>query len=233
MPEPRIRVERLSKTFTLHARGDARIPVFADLDLSVHPGECVALSGASGTGKSTLMRTIYGNYLPTGGTVRVFHDGAYVDVAAASPAQVRDIRGRTMGYVSQFLRVIPRIPTLQLVMEPLLENGVAPGDARARAEAVLADLNLPRAHWDLPPATFSGGEQQRVNLARSFVRAYPILLLDEPTAALDPHNRDVVVSLMERALSAGAAMVGIFHDADVRERIATRTFEVSAHRAAA
>ncbi|MDO8381216.1 phosphonate C-P lyase system protein PhnL, partial [Phenylobacterium sp.] len=173
---PLIVVEDLAKTFVLHNADSAAIPVFERLSLEVSPGECVVLAGESGVGKSTLMRSIYGNYLPTQGSVRVLHDGAYVDITQALPHQVLDVRRRTLGYVSQFLRVIPRISTLHLVMEPLLENGVDPQEAQDRAETLLSALRLPRAHWDLPPATFSGGEQQRVNIARSFIRNYPVML---------------------------------------------------------
>ena len=231
--QPLIIVEDLAKTFVLHNAESAVIPVFQDLKLEVGGGECVVLAGESGVGKSTLMRSIYGNYLPTQGAVRVLHDGRYVDITRASPHEVLDVRRRTLGYVSQFLRVIPRIPTLQLVMEPLLENGVAEAEARARACALLSALRLPEAHWELPPATFSGGEQQRVNIARSFIRKYPVMLLDEPTASLDAENRAIVVRLIKEALSEGAAMIGIFHDQDVRDAVATRLFEVSQFKAAA
>lgn len=230
---PAILVDGLAKTFTLHNQGSAGIPVFDRLQLSVKPGECVVLAGESGVGKSTLMRTIFGNYLPTQGRVEVLHDGHYVDITSAEPHMVLEIRRRTLGYVSQFLRVIPRISTLDLTMEPLLENGVDPDEARERAIAVLQALRLPQAHWDLPPATFSGGEQQRVNIARSFVREYPILLLDEPTASLDAANRAIVVDLIRTALDKGTAMIGIFHDADVRDAVATRLFQVSDFKAAA
>ncbi|MDO8802354.1 phosphonate C-P lyase system protein PhnL [Phenylobacterium sp.] len=230
---PLIVVEDLAKTFVLHNADSAAIPVFERLSLEVSPGECVVLAGESGVGKSTLMRSIYGNYLPTQGSVRVLHDGVYVDITQALPHQVLDVRRRTLGYVSQFLRVIPRISTLQLVMEPLLENGVSSEEAQARAETLLSALRLPRAHWDLPPATFSGGEQQRVNIARSFIRNYPVMLLDEPTASLDAENRAIVVTLIQEALGRGAAMIGIFHDHDVRDAVATRLFGVSEFKAAA
>jgi alpha-D-ribose 1-methylphosphonate 5-triphosphate synthase subunit PhnL len=230
---PLIVVEDLAKTFVLHNAEAAAIPVFQGLRLEVGPGECVVLAGESGVGKSTLMRAIYGNYLPSGGAVRVRHDGQYVDITQAAPHHVIDVRRRTLGYVSQFLRVIPRIPTLQLVMEPLLENGVDPAEAQDRAESLLTALRLPRAHWRLPPATFSGGEQQRVNIARSFIRNYPVLLLDEPTASLDADNRAIVVGLIREALAGGAAMIGIFHDHDVRDAVATRLFPVSDFKAAA
>jgi alpha-D-ribose 1-methylphosphonate 5-triphosphate synthase subunit PhnL len=231
--QPLIIVEDLAKTFVLHNADSAAIPVFEGLSLEIGPGECVVLAGESGVGKSTLMRSIYGNYLPTQGAVRVLHDGVYVDITTAAPHQVLDVRRRTLGYVSQFLRVIPRISTLDLVMEPLLENGVDADEARARAEVLLSDLRLPKAHWDLPPATFSGGEQQRVNIARSFIRNYPVLLLDEPTASLDAANRAIVVELIKQALADGAAMIGIFHDHDVRDAVATRLFTVSEFKAAA
>ncbi|WP_439545731.1 phosphonate C-P lyase system protein PhnL [Sandarakinorhabdus sp.] len=233
MTMPAIRVDNLSKLFTLHNQGATAIPVFDQLSLEVMPGECVVLAGESGVGKSTLMRTIYGNYLPSGGGVHVMHDGAMVDITRAAAHDVLDIRRRTLGYVSQFLRVIPRISTLDLVIEPLLENGVPADEARERAIVLLNALRLPEAHWDLPPATFSGGEQQRVNIARSFIREYPVLLLDEPTASLDAANRAIVVDLIKAALAKGAAMVGIFHDLDVRDAVATRLFNVSDFKAAA
>lgn len=222
-----IEIENLEKHFILHTAGAARIPVFENLHLSVKSGECVVLAGVSGVGKSTLMRSIYGNYLPTGGAVRVRHDGEMVDITTAPPVQLLDIRRRTLGYVSQFLRVIPRISTLDLVMQPLLDNGVDPKEAEERSKFTLDMLQLPKAHWDLPPATFSGGEQQRVNIARSFVLDFPVMLLDEPTASLDAANRERVIALINRALDNGAALIGIFHDEAVRSAVATRFFEVS------
>ena len=223
---PRVRIEGLAKAFRLHPpdREATDIPVFANLDLEVRPGECVVLAGASGVGKSTLMRSIFGNYLPTAGRVLVRHDGDWVDVAAAPPRRLLEVRRRTLGYVSQFLRVIPRVSTLDLVKEPLLGNGVDDAAAEERAVVLLRKL---------PPATFSGGEQQRVNLAGSFVSERPVMLLDEPTASLDAGNRGTVVDLIREALGAGVAMIGIFHDEDVRARVATRLFDVESCRVAA
>lgn len=224
---PAIRVTNLRKQFTLHNQGSIQIPVFDGLNLEVCPGECVVFVGESGIGKSTLMRTIYGNYLASAGSVEVQHDGAFVDITKASPHLVAAVRRRSMGYVSQFLRVIPRISTLDLVIEPLLGNGLEPDEARSRAEHMLRSLRLPEALWSLPPVTFSGGEQQRVNIARSFIREYTVLLLDEPTASLDATNREIIVALIKAALHKGAAMIGIFHDQDVRNAVATRLFDVS------
>ena len=221
-----LRAEGLRKEFLLHLQGGVRIPVLDGVGLSVAPGECVALHGPSGAGKSTLMRCLYGNYGAGGGRILLRHGGQTVDLAAADARVVRAVRRETIGYVSQFLRVIPRVPAVQVVAAPLRARGVAEAEALARAAAMMARLNLPPRLHALPPATFSGGEQQRVNLARGFVAPWPVLLLDEPTASLDAANREVVVGLIEEAKTAGSAVVGIFHDADVRERVATRLFEV-------
>jgi alpha-D-ribose 1-methylphosphonate 5-triphosphate synthase subunit PhnL len=224
---PAIVVDGLAKTFILHTQGGARIPVFSALDLEVAPGECVALHGPSGSGKSTLMRSLYANYKPDAGSIRILHDGAPVDIVRAGPRAVLDIRRRTIGYVSQFLRVIPRVPTLDIVAEPLRALGVPAEDARERAAAMLARLDIPEPLRSLAPATFSGGEQQRVNVARGFVADYPILLLDEPTASLDAANRQAVVELIGEARARGAAIVGIFHDAAIRAAVADRVFEIA------
>ena len=218
-----IRISNVSKSFTLHNQGGAVIPVMAGVDLSVAPGECVALTGASGAGKSTLMRMIYGNYSTQGGRIEV----AGLDVASAEPRQILALRRRTLGYVSQFLRVVPRVPTVEVVAEPLLAVGTPRADAEARATALLRQLRIPETLWALSPTTFSGGEQQRVNIARGFAHAYPALLLDEPTASLDPANRETVLELIEDAKARGAAIVGIFHDAGARARLADREIDVS------
>ena len=149
------------------------------------------------------------------------------NLVGAEPRTVLDVRRRTMGFVSQFLRVIPRVATVDVVAEPLLRLGADPAEARDRAEFLLALLNIPQRLWQLPPATFSGGEQQRVNIARSLIVDYPILLLDEPTASLDADNRDRVVELIGQRRDAGSALVGIFHDVGVRELLANRVFEVT------
>ena len=219
-----IRIEGLSKSFTLHNQGGTVIPVMAGACLTVHPGECVALVGASGAGKSTLMRMIWGNYLAGSGSIRV----GSLDVVTAAPREILRLRRETLGYVSQFLRVVPRVPTVDVVAEPLLNLGVPTEAARARAAHLLDRLNIPQRLWHLSPTTFSGGEQQRVNIARGFVHPYPALLLDEPTASLDPVNREVVLALVEEAKAAGAAIIGIFHDAAARERLCDRSVDVSA-----
>jgi len=223
----------LSKTFTLHNQGGIRLPVFDTLDMTLSAGECLALVGPSGAGKSSLIRCLYGNYLPQQGSVMVRHRGEMVDITKVHPQRIIDIRRYTIGFVSQFLRAIPRVSALDVVAEPLVARGTDPDAAREAAAAVLARLNIPQRLWNLAPATFSGGEQQRVNIARSFVADFPILLLDEPTASLDPDNRAVVVELIVEARSRGTGIVGIFHDVDVRRAVATRDLPMRIERDAA
>jgi alpha-D-ribose 1-methylphosphonate 5-triphosphate synthase subunit PhnL len=219
-----IEIENLCKSFTLHNQNAAVIPVMAGANLAVGRGECVGLIGASGAGKSTLMRMVWGNYLAASGTIRV----GSLDVVTASPRQIIALRRETLGYVSQFLRVVPRVPTLDVVAEPLLNLGVPTGTARARAAELLARLNIPQRLWDLSPTTFSGGEQQRVNIARGFAHPFPALLLDEPTASLDAANREVVLTLILEAKARGAAILGIFHDEGARDRVCDRLIDVRA-----
>ena len=218
-----IELKDVSKSFTLHNQGGALIPVLKGASLRVGAGECVALTGASGVGKSTLMRLIYGNYLAAAGQVLV----GGLDVARAEPREILQLRRETLGYVSQFLRVVPRVPTLEVVAEPLLALGCERQAALDKAERLLQRLNIPERLWRLSPTTFSGGEQQRVNIARGFAHDYPALLLDEPTASLDARNRETAFSLIEEAKARGAAIVGIFHDSAACDRVCDRDVDVS------
>lgn len=225
-----LQTQGLGKTFTLHGRGGAQLPVFGGIDLQLAPGECLALTGRSGSGKSSLLRCLYGNYGASAGEVRIRHREHWLDLTRAEPREVIQVRRETLGYVSQFLRVIPRVSALDIVAEPLRRMGVGVQEARGRAGHWLARLNLPQRLWDLPPATFSGGEQQRVNIAHGLIAGHPILLLDEPTASLDAANREVVVDLIREARERGAAVVGIFHDEEVRDAVATRCIDVESFR---
>jgi alpha-D-ribose 1-methylphosphonate 5-triphosphate synthase subunit PhnL len=222
-----LQADGLAKSFTLHLQGGVRIPVLADIGMGVHEGECVALSGPSGAGKSTLMRSLYGNYRADAGRILVRHRGAMVDIAAADPRTVIEVRRETLGYVSQFLRVVPRVAARDVVAEVLIGRGTDPAAARAEAEHLLLRLNIPPRLHGLPPATFSGGEQQRVNLARGFIGGHPILLLDEPTASLDGANAAVVAAMIREAKARGTAIVGIFHDLELRDAVADRLFAVT------
>lgn len=217
-------VRNLGKHFVLHQREGMVLPVLKGISFEVARGECLVLEGPSGAGKSTLLRCLYGNYLASSGEIRVREAGSRTRIAVtgATPRQIIALRRTTIAYVSQFLRVIPRVPAIDIVAEPLLALGTDALEAKDKAAALLSRLNIPERLWQLPPATFSGGEQQRVNVARGFIAGHPVMLLDEPTASLDAANRAVVVDMIREACARGAAVVGIFHDAEVRDAVATR-----------
>ncbi|OZI48269.1 phosphonate C-P lyase system protein PhnL [Bordetella genomosp. 4] len=221
-----VQVRGLGKMFTLHNQGGVRLPVLQNVDFDAGPGDCLVLSGPSGTGKSTLLRCLYGNYLATEGSIRMRDGERWVELTRAPEQQILRLRRDVIGYVSQFLRVIPRVSTLDVVAEPLRERGQDAEAAREQAAALLHRLNVPQRLWGLPPATFSGGEQQRVNIARGFIGGHPVLLLDEPTASLDADNRAVVVALIREAVAAGRCLIGIFHDEAVRDEVATRILPI-------
>ncbi len=223
-----VRVENLSKTFVLHHQNGVQLPVLKNASLEVRAGECVVLHGHSGSGKSTLLRSLSANYLPDTGHIWIKHNNDWVDLAQAPARDVLAVRRSTLGWVSQFLRVIPRISALDVVMQPLLDLGVPRATCVERASALLTRLNVPERLWHLAPSTFSGGEQQRVNIARGFVVDYPVLLLDEPTASLDAANSAAVVALINEAKARGAAVIGIFHDEAVRNQVADRLHHMQA-----
>jgi alpha-D-ribose 1-methylphosphonate 5-triphosphate synthase subunit PhnL len=235
-PEPviaMIEIENAEKTFVMHLQGGVELPVVRGVSFHVRAGECVVLSGPSGAGKSSILKMIFGNYRCDGGRIGIRHEGSVIDLATAEPRQVLSVRRATIGYVSQFLRAVPRVAAIDVVAEPLVAGGVARAEARERAGALLRRLNIPERLWALPPSTFSGGEQQRVNIARGFISDLPILLLDEPTASLDAANRSVVVELIDEKKRAGVAMVAIVHDDEIRHLIADRIVDVTSFAAAA
>lgn len=228
-----IDITNAEKTFTMHLQGGVELPVVRGVSFNVEPGECVVLSGPSGAGKSSILKMIFGNYRCDAGRIGIRHRGAVIDLATAEPRQVLSVRRSTIGYVSQFLRAVPRVATIDVVAEPLIANGYARAEAREQAGALLRRLNIPERLWGLPPSTFSGGEQQRVNIAHGFISDLPILLLDEPTASLDAANRAVVVELIEEKKRQGVAMVAIVHDDEIRHLIADRVVDVTSFAAAA
>jgi alpha-D-ribose 1-methylphosphonate 5-triphosphate synthase subunit PhnL len=220
-------VSGLAKSFTMHLRGGIELPVIARAAFSLHSGTCSVLGGPSGSGKSSILKMLYGNYAASAGKILVRHCGREVDLVAAEPRAILEIRRETIGYVSQFLRVVPRVGALDIVAEPLVERGADRRVATVRAGELLSRLNLPERLWALPPTTFSGGEQQRVNIARGFITDHPILLLDEPTASLDAVNRAVVVEMIAEKKRAGVALLGIFHDAEIRNAVADVIIDVT------
>jgi alpha-D-ribose 1-methylphosphonate 5-triphosphate synthase subunit PhnL len=228
-----IEITDAEKAFTMHLQGGVRLPVVRGVNFAVNAGECVVLSGPSGAGKSSILKMIFGNYRCDGGRIGIRHDGALLDIAKAEPRDVLRVRRDTIGYVSQFLRAVPRVPTIDVVAEPLIATGTPREAAREQAGNLLRCLNIPERLWTLPPSTFSGGEQQRVNIARGFISDHPILLLDEPTASLDAGNREVVVGLIDEKKRAGVAMVAIVHDDEIRHQIADRVVDVTSFAAAA
>ena len=217
----------VTKTFTMHLQGGLRLPVLRNVTFAAAPGQCLVLTGPSGAGKSSVLKLIYGNYRCDHGHILVSAGGSTVDIASAAPREILSVRQRALGDVTQCLRAVPRVSALDIVAEPLMSKGVARDEATARAAAMLKRFNVPDRLWSLPPSTFSGGEQQRINLARGLLPEHPILLLDEPTASLDANNRAVVVDIIRERKAQGAAIVAIVHDDAVRADIADIAVDVT------
>jgi alpha-D-ribose 1-methylphosphonate 5-triphosphate synthase subunit PhnL len=219
---PILDVADLGKRFLLHERGKT-VPGPSGVFFTAEPGTLVALAGASGLGKSSLLRCIYRTYLPSEG--RILYSaasGEVLDLATAPEPRIVALRAQEIAFVTQFLHVLPRVSTLGTVARPLRRLGVAAVEAEARAAMLLDALGLPRHLWDVPPATFSGGERQRVNIAAGLVTQPRLLLLDEPTASLDPESRDRAIALIEAEKARGTAIVAIFHDPALVARLADR-----------
>lgn len=235
MTNPVLSMQGVSKRFTLHHQNGVELPVLDNVDLQVYPGECVVLDGASGMGKSTLLKLAYANYRASSGSIQILgSSGSLLEVTQASARELLQMRRETVGYVSQFLRVIPRVAALDVVATALTDGEVTTpqslADARAQAAVLLDRLRIAQRLWSLPPATFSGGEQQRINIARSLIKPRALLLMDEPTASLDVANTQTVVQLIQEAVARGSAVVGIFHDPDVGFSVATRRIDISRFR---
>ena len=221
MTTPLLQVENLEKTFTLHLLGGKRVEGLQPASFEVAEGAFVAVVGPSGGGKSTLLKCLYRTYLPSAGRALYRSEvGTTTDLASAPDAEIVAIRGREIGYVSQFLRPTPRVTAVDLVATPLRDRGINSPEARERAADLLRRLRLPADHLDGFPALFSGGEQQRVNIARALIAPSRFLLLDEPTSALDAGNQETVVALLDEARQAGTTILGIFHDIALVRRLA-------------
>jgi len=220
-------VENLSKHFTLHDQNKT-IPSCANVSFTVEPGALSALIGPTGAGKSSVLKCIYRTYLPGSGRL-LFRTaaGATIDLAQASENDILALRKHEIGFVTQFLHCLPRKSAVDVVAEPLLARGATRTEARDKARGLLDALNVPERLWEVPPATFSGGEKQRVNLARGLAARPRLLLLDEPTASLDPHTTDMVVDILKGIKAEGVAMLAIFHHTDLVTRLADQVIELA------
>ena len=224
---PILQVEGYGKHFQLHEQNKL-IPSSHDVSLTVHAGRLTALVGPTGAGKSSVLKGIYRTYLPSAGRI-LYRDalGREQDLALATEHQMLELRRREIGFVTQFLHCLPRQATLDVVAQPLVALGTPRPQARARAGELLRAMNLPERLWSVSPATFSGGERQRVNLARGFIARPRLLLLDEPTASLDPVTAECVIALIEALKSAGTAMLAIFHHLETTRRLADQMVELA------
>jgi alpha-D-ribose 1-methylphosphonate 5-triphosphate synthase subunit PhnL len=224
-----IEIDRLSKTFQIHILGRKVIPALKDVSFQVARGEFLGIRGASGAGKSTLLKCIYRTYLSTGGSIW-FNSPRWgrIDLARAAHQVVLDVRRTEVGYVSQFLQVLPRVSALDIVSEPLVvKNGLPSHKARETAGALLERLHIPCNLFTAYPVTFSGGERQRINLARAVIWKPRLLLLDEPTASLDQKTISIVSSILRELKEQGTTLIGNFHRNDLMTAIMDRVYHLS------
>lgn len=225
---PALDISHLSKRFVLHIRGGLRLSALESATFRVARGEFTGLVGHSGSGKSTLLKCLFRTYLPDAGSALYRSpSGDTIDLATADDHTMLRLRGSGLGYVSQSLRVIPRVTVEKTVARQLVARGTSEAEALAEARHLLSRLNLAESLWDSYPALLSGGEQQRVNVARALISNPDLLLLDEPTSALDAFNQAAVVELLSERLAAGATMVGAFHDAPSLRRLASQVVRLS------
>ncbi len=222
-------VQNLVKNFILTALGGQVIVGCEGVSFQVKEGEFFGVCGPSGSGKSTVIKCIYRTYLPSSGNI-IYRtlDNELLDLCTAPERQILALRNREIGYVSQFLRVIPRVTAIDLLSEGLRKNGWDWNQARREAKEYLKMMNIDRSHWDAYPSFFSGGEQQRINLARALITRPRLLLLDEPTASLDADTRQVVVKALKELKGSGTTVVGIFHDLESMQKLADRVFVMKA-----
>lgn len=223
----RLEVKNLNKTFTVHTRGSIEVKGFENINLSVKQGEFLSLYGPSGTGKSSILKTLFRTYTTTSGNI-IFHkdNGSTIDIANASESEILNLRKSEIGYVSQFLQILPRVSAVDVVSEQLIFKGESQEVARQKAKEMLDYLSIREELFDLSPLTFSGGEQQRVNIAKGIIAPKSLLLLDEPTASLDRTNTMKVVEKLKELKTQGVAMVGIFHDLEAMEIISDNIYKL-------
>ncbi len=213
-------VENLEKRFVSHVLDGKQIVGFSPISFTVPNGTAIGLSGPSGYGKSSVLKCIYRTYLASSGRITYESETfGRIHLTELPENQILALRRREMGYVTQFLSVLPRVPVLDVVAEPLVHAGVDRSEARRAAGALLQRLRIDARLHDAYPATFSGGEKQRVNLARAVIRPPRLLLLDEPTASLDAEAMRVVLELLVEMKQKGTTMIAIFHDRSIMDRL--------------
>jgi alpha-D-ribose 1-methylphosphonate 5-triphosphate synthase subunit PhnL len=224
---PILDVQGLAKQFSLHEQNEL-VPSCFDVNMLAFPGQLAALTGPTGAGKSSVLKCIYRTYLPSEGTVHFQRaDGEVVDLARINEQEMLQLRRSELGFVTQFLHCVPRRPAEEVVAEPLILRGIALAEAVIPARELLRRLHVPERLWRLPPATFSGGEKQRVNLARGLIAKPRLLLLDEPTASLDKATTGQVIDLLREFKQAGVAMVAIFHDPELVTALADTEYTLA------
>ena len=223
----RLEVKDLNKTFKVHTRGSIEVKGFENINLTVKNGEFLSLFGPSGAGKSSILKTLYRTYTTTSGSIIFTRDDkSNIDISSASESEILNLRKSEIGYVSQFLQILPRVSAVDVVSEQLIFKGESESISREKAKELLAYLSIREELFDLSPLTFSGGEQQRVNIAKGIIAPKSLLLLDEPTASLDKSNTMKVVEKLKDLKKQGVAMVGIFHDLEAMKKISDRIYEL-------
>jgi alpha-D-ribose 1-methylphosphonate 5-triphosphate synthase subunit PhnL len=223
-----LNVKGLTKNFTMHIRGGLVIPGFANVCLGAAGGSLLAITGPSGTGKSSLLKCIYRSYIPCAGEILYTQaNGARIDLARAGDWEVLRLRRAEIAYVSQFFHVMPRVPALEILSEALTERKTPRQEALEAAREMLSRVGLGKALWDMYPSTFSGGEKQRLNIARALITKPRLLLLDEPTASLDRGHKEKVIHMIQTLKAEGAAMIGVFHDRDALLALADARYDLA------
>jgi alpha-D-ribose 1-methylphosphonate 5-triphosphate synthase subunit PhnL len=224
-----LKAEGLTKHFYLHEQ-QRQIPSTFAVDIELRRGQLLAITGPSGAGKSSLLKCIWRSYLPTAGRIWLREEsGTLTDLASAGEQKMLALRRTEIGFVTQFLHCLPRKSAQDVVAAPLFDSGTPAAAAREAAACLLARLNVPPHLWPVAPATFSGGEQQRVNLARGLIRPVRLLLLDEPTASLDPVSRERAIDLLREIKARGTAILAIFHDPALVDALADGEVRVQPH----
>ncbi|WAM33475.1 phosphonate C-P lyase system protein PhnL [Caldicellulosiruptor morganii] len=225
-----LEVKNLSKHFVLHMLQKKKIKGFENISFSLKEKEAIGIIGKSGSGKSSLLKCIYRTYIPTSGSV-IFNSKIFgpIDLASASEDKILVLRNKEISYVSQFFKVIPRVSAIEIVSSELLKRGKKKEEAYYIASQYLERLDIPKDLWDAYPATFSGGQQQRLNIIKAIIVKPRLLLIDEPTASLDRYSKNKVIDLLLELKDEGTSIVGVFHDTDSMKRLVDKVYKIPEH----